>query len=296
MVPNPYAPSPNGYPLTAGPGTPNFAQQGVPSTPLIASSLQRPGATYRNPQVNPMQRAPSHSSLNPARTRQVHSAPLSKRPDPLPPFHPITSYGQARATTYPSRLRLGLTSLVQPLGPSGFGASAAPSTSTILGKRQRTAVNYAELENLDDGDDDSDSDYNSSGGATPRSRILAARRAAEEKAKGTPPPSTGFDPKKLPGSGKTYLGQVPPSNAIVVEPAIKTRHSYLYVVCMILASVSTNKRSNRRPDDMLAVKAQEKAVLVPIRVEFDTESHRYRDCFVWNIKGAVSPPSVLVRH
>jgi hypothetical protein len=40
-------------------------------------------------------------------------------------------------------------------------------------------------------------------------------------------------------------------------------------------------------EEQLEAKAEETPLLVPIRIEFDTETHRVRDCFVWNTKGAL---------
>jgi chromatin structure-remodeling complex subunit SFH1 len=37
------------------------------------------------------------------------------------------------------------------------------------------------------------------------------------------------------------------------------------------------------PQEALDKQAQKPTALVPIRVEFETETHRVRDCFVWNL-------------
>lgn len=166
-----------------------------------------------------------------ARSRVFVAHPLTRKTEPLPPFHPV-HHGQARATTYPSRLRLGTTSLLQPLGQNGqvAGGGGASAASAIIAKRTRgTAINYAELETLDDPAPSPDSDDD--GQTTARGRRLAAKRKQEAAANAaaTPPPE-----KKAPaGGGRSFLGQVVPPNLIHVEQARKTRHQY---ACVCLPS------------------------------------------------------------
>lgn len=45
-------------------------------------------------------------------------------------------------------------------------------------------------------------------------------------------------------------------------------------------------RLSHRSEEQLELHAEEKAMLVPIRIELDTETHRIRDCFLWNVNGA----------
>lgn len=45
---------------------------------------------------------------------------------------------------------------------------------------------------------------------------------------------------------------------------------------------------------MLA-QAQRSTALVPIRVEFETETHRVRDCFVWNLYETVIKPETFAK-
>jgi chromatin structure-remodeling complex subunit SFH1 len=163
---------------------------------------------------------PPPRPLNPKRSDPPHfAADLNAR-----------HHYQAAFTTYPSRLRLGLTSLMQPIGPGGQTTSAVstqPSqtsvfqSGSVLGKRQRQVVNYAEMENFDDLEDNATSGDDEQ----PRSARIAAmnaRKAAQAQASGQSTPGTATPL----GGGKTYLGQLPPSNMIMVEPAKKTRHIY----------------------------------------------------------------------
>lgn len=86
-------------------------------------------------------------------------------------------------------------------------------------------VNYAEMENYDDLEESSSSAEDEQ----PRSARVAAmnaRKAAQAQTSGQSTPGTATP---LSG-GKTYLGQLPPSNLIMVEPAKKTKHVYPYVL------------------------------------------------------------------
>lgn len=40
-----------------------------------------------------------------------------------------------------------------------------------------------------------------------------------------------------------------------------------------------------RPEDDLEREAQKPVLLAPIRVELDTDTHRIRDYFTWNVNG-----------
>ena len=44
------------------------------------------------------------------------------------------------------------------------------------------------------------------------------------------------------------------------------------------------------PDDKLEAQASKPSGLIPIRVEFETETHRIRDCFVWNSNEVLITP------
>lgn len=41
--------------------------------------------------------------------------------------------------------------------------------------------------------------------------------------------------------------------------------------------------------------AYNRSALIPIRVEFETETHRVRDCFVWNLNEALIKPEAFAR-
>ena len=46
----------------------------------------------------------------------------------------------------------------------------------------------------------------------------------------------------------------------------------------------TNSLGNRSAADLVRI-AEAKEVLIPIRIDLDTETHRIRDCFTWNLNG-----------
>ena len=47
--------------------------------------------------------------------------------------------------------------------------------------------------------------------------------------------------------------------------------------------------------DVVAGQALKRTSLVPIRVEFETETHRIRDCFVWNLHEDLIKPEAFAR-
>jgi chromatin structure-remodeling complex subunit SFH1 len=49
------------------------------------------------------------------------------------------------------------------------------------------------------------------------------------------------------------------------------------------------------PEERLAEQAQRSVALVPIRVEFETDTHRIRDCFVWNLHESLVTPEQFAR-
>jgi chromatin structure-remodeling complex subunit SFH1 len=158
------------------------------------------------------------SSLNPNAYRPPSKVPLSSTAAPVPPLTAIADpRNQAMYTTYPARMRLGTSSLMQPnyLAATGTGTNTPGGGSS---KRGRTAINYAEIEGLEDSDDDSnDSEAklgkrsNLSGGLTPK-RLLGVQPVGE---------------KAVWGDGKSYLNVLPPGNLVVVQLARVTKHRAL---------------------------------------------------------------------
>lgn len=204
-------------------------------------------------------------------------------------------------TTYPSRLRLGLTSMVQPINPSGnvvpataatiaanraivntsnqYQASAPFSNSqTTLGKRQRSRVDYTERTDIPEAESSEEASEEDEGEEEdPEEEARMSRAARAAKRSGMPMPiSTPRDspvPEKKSKQGnndlanRSWLGQEPPGDLVMVQPA--KRHNLPYL-----------------SETDLANKAQDKSLLVPIRIEIDTDTLRIRDFFTWNMNGA----------
>jgi chromatin structure-remodeling complex subunit SFH1 len=166
----------------------------------------------------------------------------------------------------------------------GAGDGGLRSVVGTAGRSRRsTAINYAEPpsgdEGLDAGAIDSeDSDFVASGGVRTSIRRAGRPSGGTPYGRGTPQPGGGE-------LDQSYLGMIPPSRFITAKPILPTAHEYLYVstIPLILVSHSQYRISPQSSsDDKLEVQASKPAGLIPIRVEFETETHRIRDCFVWN--------------
>lgn len=196
---------------------------------------------------------------------------------------PLPTTPQALQSTYASRLQTGATLLVQPI-LSGTSTVAVTTTAAATSTRPRRGgvVSYADPGSGDDipdaGEVDSDgSDFVASGGT--RTAIRAARgtlrvvnSTASYPAGGTPAPSalsrTELD--------QSYLGLIPPAHFIIAKPFAPTKHVDF-------------------AEEKLAEQAQRSVALVPIRVEFETDTHRIRDCFVWNLHESLVTPEQFAR-
>lgn len=256
------------------PGSSTRRHQPQPST---SSREQLSGSIASGPQTSvaagaaPMRSAPMPRQTNPSafnnaaaplRQPRIQPVPAIQSREPLPPYFPIST-SQAYMTSYPSRLKLGLTSLVQPISSSGQVISANPrainstasraaqvsSSTSTLGKRQRAKVDYTERlridrpESSEEEDESSDDDENENE-TQEDARLSRAQRAA--KRSGMPVPSSVSTPRDSPapehafsrkrkeknrddigGGGRTWLGQDPPGDLIMVQPA--KRHILPYV-------------------------------------------------------------------
>lgn len=222
---------------------------------------------------------PSHTAFNPAAIRppKIQPVPVTSSRESLPPYFPIST-SQAYMTTYPSRLKLGLTSLIQPISSSGqvisanpraitstasralkaessSAAGAAGSNLTMLGKRQRAKVDYTERlrvigreESSEDEDGSNSDDDDDDGGDTREDmKVSRAQRAAKRSGlpislqssastpRDSPGPGDSYSSKKrkeknrddIGGGGRTWLGQDPPGDLILVQPA--QRHILPYM-------------------------------------------------------------------
>lgn len=216
------------------------------------------------------------------------SWPLGRDAAPHKPQLPI-AHGQALHTTFPSRMRMGVSNLVQPLPSTGdqsdplFGRNVAVDYGGAVGSRRSGRSNanqrrYVEQVSDDDEDDDDDDDDDAPGTGprgtgtpgTPStsaavlagsSRGTPSRGAAAAAA--TAPPPTPPEEPDVPGQ---RLGQPLPANKVTVKRASRTPHVYF-------------------SDADVARAADHREMLVPIHLELETDTHRVKDSFLWNING-----------
>ncbi|KXN81790.1 Chromatin structure-remodeling complex subunit sfh1 [Leucoagaricus sp. SymC.cos] len=241
------------------------------------------------------------SAARPARTRQTRAAPTYTQPNPYipqpvyttplplaavptvqpnPPRPPLPSTPQALQSTYASRLRTGTTLLMQPI----FTTTAAAHSRTTT--RRGGVVNYADPgsgdEFLDAGAIDSDdSDFVASGGTRTavrqsRSGRMGAGMSVFNSAGGpsATPNRIGTPQVDKNELDQSYLGQMPLERFIKPRIMQPTPHEY------------------PTPDALLQQGAK-RTSLIPIRVEFETETHRIRDCFAWNVNEELIKPETF---
>ncbi|KAJ7439236.1 SNF5-domain-containing protein [Mycena latifolia] len=224
--------------------------------------------------------------------RSAASTPLQQQPVYIPPI-PITNYlpagpqypppnpipvaTQGFLSTYPSRLRTGVTLLMQPI-------LAIPQVAATRGTRRGGTINYADPGSGDDlpdagALDSDDSDFvneNRLGGRqkTTRTRMATGMSVFNSNTGVTTvqpaPPPPPLKPEKA-ELDQSYLGMVPPARFITTKVMNATQHVH-------------------HPPEVLEREAARRAALVPIRVEFETDTHRIRDCFVWNLNEELIQP------
>ncbi|KAJ3565284.1 hypothetical protein NP233_g7729 [Leucocoprinus birnbaumii] len=210
--------------------------------------------------------------------------PLASVPtvQPNPPRPPLPSVPQAIHSTYASRLRTGATLLMQPI----FASSTTVHSRTTT--RRGGVVNYADPGSGDEfpdagAIDSDDSDFIASGGTRTAIRQTRGGRMAP----GMSVFSSAAGPSGTPNRISTpqvdrneldqsYLGQMPPERFIKPRPMQPTAHEY-------------------PTPDALIQQGTRRTSLIPIRVEFETETHRIRDCFVWNVNEDLIKPESFAK-
>lgn len=226
-----------------------------------------------------------------SRYHQQHNVapwPLSRDANSVAsPIAPIAQ-GQALHTTFPSRMRLGVSTLMQPLPASNepadhqpiFGKpvpipesflNAAPSGSRRSGRATANQRRYFE-EASDDDDDDEDSDEDddqgedgtiTNGHGTPAGAFASPRPGLAQQAE---------EPDR-PGQ---RLGRPLPAHKILVKRAKRTPHIY-------------------HSESDAARAADHRELLIPIRIDLETETHRIRDTFTWNVNERLLTPAHFAR-
>ncbi|WFD35139.1 Chromatin structure remodeling complex protein sfh1 [Malassezia cuniculi] len=223
----------------------------VPSA-NVGGNMQAPGNTQRASQGEPWL--------------------LGVRNVPYPPQRPIAP-SQALYTTYASRMRAGTTTLVQPI-VRDLGEYETKERNTNSGGRNTrysNAVFYGEDEDEDDYEpESSDDDYASE--PQQRGHMTSGPDNSSQQTSNpdikTPADMEALAEKMPPGS---QLGLPVPENRTVVRPVKRTRHEYF-------------------AETQLEQQAASVEVLVPIRIEFNTDTHRIKDVFMWNINERLTTP------
>ncbi|KAG5634289.1 hypothetical protein H0H81_002527, partial [Sphagnurus paluster] len=197
--------------------------------------------------------------------------PVVPAAPPNPPRPPLPTTPQALQSTYSSRLRTGATLLMQPI----FASAAAPGVRSTT--RRGGVINYADPGSGDDlpdagALDSDDSDFIASGGT--RTAIRQSRSRGGTAGVG-PSTANPLPPQKA-ELDQSYLGTVPPARFIKARLMPPTQHVY-------------------PTQDMMDKQAVKRSALIPIRVEFETETHRVRDCFVWNVNETLIKPEAFAK-
>lgn len=175
-------------------------------------------------------------------------------------------------TSYASRMRTGASMLVQPIIGLQSGAPIAVGGG---GGRSRRVVNYAETGSADEMDDD-DTDSSADSENEQQARRGRPRRDQQPQGQGQfSAQATPAAPVKV-ELDQSYLGQVPPAKFITSKFAVPTKHDYY-------------------PQHDVDREARKPTVLVPVRVEVDTETLRVRDAFVWNLNEELITPQQFAR-
>ncbi|KAI3623536.1 SFH1 [Malassezia furfur] len=186
--------------------------------------------------------------------------------EPMLPQAPIAR-AQAMYSTYASQMRAGTTTLMQPIVRNANDDALERGERGDHRGRYARAVYYGEDATDDDDDlDSNDEEY----GASRRKRQSVASDARATHSPDTHGPGDveGESELRPPGS---QLGVPVPRNRLVVRPARRTPHAYF-------------------SDAQLTQHAGGTEVLVPIRIEFHTDTHRIKDVFLWNLHERLITP------
>jgi chromatin structure-remodeling complex subunit SFH1 len=197
------------------------------------------------------------------------SFPISKTSAPVPP-HVRIGPGQARHSTFASRARQGISTLMQPLpsGPdlhdplkstiSGLGMDYGTTERTRGGGTRRRAAAGMTYYGEDGSDFEEEDDADASGVGTPSKGDTPLLLEEEEEKAGA------------------LLGMPPPGNKVISKRAHRTHPLY--------ASEA----------DLLD-QADTSDFLIPIKIELETETHRIKDVFSWNMREHIIKPKDFAR-
>ncbi|CAD6891773.1 unnamed protein product [Tilletia laevis] len=208
---------------------------------------------------------PHHPAAGPAPAPVEHTAPI---PITIPQAHQ-----QAMRTCFPSRLRAGTSGLMQAL-PHAPDLADGISVPGLSGS------------GLIDDDDDLIPGFGMGAGSSSSSSLLLGGRgkmgltpvgAVPKLASGTATAGRGSPAVgEMEGSLRKYVGMPVPPHRLVAKDANRSLHQYY-------------------SDYDLEQAAAQGECLIPVRIELETESHRIRDVFVWNMREKLITPSQFAR-
>jgi chromatin structure-remodeling complex subunit SFH1 len=196
------------------------------------------------------------------------SFPISKTSAPVPPQVRVGP-GQARHTTFASRARQGISTLMQPLpvGPDLHDPLKMASTSIgmdygttertrggVTRRRAAAGMTYYGEEGSDFEDDD---EAEANGAASPSKADTPSAEEEEEKA-------------------GALLGMPPPGNKVIAKRAHRVHPLYA-------------------AEGDLIEQADRKEFLIPIKIELETDTHRIKDVFTWNMREYIVKPKDFAR-
>ncbi|KAF7327345.1 SWI/SNF chromatin remodeling complex [Mycena kentingensis (nom. inval.)] len=217
--------------------------------------------------------------------------PQMPAPQSYPPPNPIKPSLQALSSTYASRMATGTSLLMQPIVGGSGGAATTSRTS-----RRGAAISYVEPGSGDElldagaGLDSEDSDFvnesrfmQSIAPTTAQKNQIKDRRAARQ--------ATGMSTFNA-TTGVTAIQPAAP-------PPARERRPDTVVPRDGTASAANEGGSAQNDFPYLCFyydrHAAYKHLPVPIRVEFETETHRIRDAFVWDLSDDMIHPPAFAR-
>lgn len=278
--------------------------------------LPTPVFTNQNPSFRPVSTSSQFSSPQPTRSTAWPLIPDSD--EPASPLYPLSHRPgqQALFTTYPSRLRLGTTSLVQPIftntyiqqridrahSPhdtlpssnssllhssakhvSNFPHLTHPSNGSVsdLGRRTRKVVNYSENDNrFPEFELDSGIDDDQRGRSTARNRTGTLPASSAAKGSGSlVPPNSSEEDRRRENEALAKRKYADGKIYLGEEPPAK------YIKVQRRIRKPTGIMTNLVLGELNEPVLEDQDTLVPIRIEFETEDLRIRDVFTWNLRG-----------
>ncbi|PLW54977.1 hypothetical protein PCANC_02747 [Puccinia coronata f. sp. avenae] len=243
--------------------------------------------------------------------------------DPAPPYHPLSSNPaiQASLSTFPSRLRLGTSSLAQPIYTNNYiqnrlqrpnsPIDSHPSNNSAVplsepGKRARRVVNYAENDSSrlpydNELDQALEDDPKAARASVTRGRPSHASRLSHNASINQTP--LGGQAGRLAAARNSTPTPSPSEQAKNQEEDLAKRkyadgHSYLGQDPPA-KWIQVERRIKRAPLLMNTLglsendEAMESLCLVPIRIELDTDELRIRDVFTWNLRERYITPEIF---